>query len=78
MKEKIEIDYKWTELELVQNALKDAEFKLQQCKSDKEFLMDALLTALPFVEDCQGCEAYKPGAVSAALKKIHKVILEQS
>lgn len=40
--------------------------------------LDALYTALPFVEDHEGSEVYKEGAVSAALKKIHKAIKQLS
>lgn len=41
-------------------------------------LVDALHTALPFVEDHEGSAVYKPGAVQAALKKIRKVIINNS
>jgi hypothetical protein len=37
-------------------------------------LLDALLLALPFVEDCTGDPCYKPGAVSKALKIIRAAI----
>jgi len=36
--------------------------------------LDALYTALPFVEDHEGSKVYKEGAVSAALKKIRAAI----
>ena len=33
-------------------------------------LLDALYLALPFVEDHEGSEIYKPGAVAEAIRKI--------
>jgi len=39
-----------------------------------EDLFDALMVALPFVEDALDDDGYKPGAVKAALKKLHAVL----
>ena len=39
-------------------------------------LLDALYTALPFVEDHEGSDIYKPGAVAQALAKIRAAIQE--
>jgi hypothetical protein len=40
-------------------------------------LLDALYTALPFVEDHEGSNIYKPGAVAQAIAKI-KAAIEQA
>jgi hypothetical protein len=37
-------------------------------------LLDALYLALPFVEDHEGSEIYKPGAVAEAIRKIRAAI----
>jgi hypothetical protein len=37
-------------------------------------LLDALYLALPFVEDHEGSEIYKPGAVAEAVRKIRAAI----
>jgi hypothetical protein len=37
-------------------------------------LLDALCLALPFVEDHEGSEIYKPGAVADAIRKIRAAI----
>jgi hypothetical protein len=37
-------------------------------------LLDALYLALPFVEDHEGSEIYKPGAVADAIRKIRAAI----
>jgi hypothetical protein len=37
-------------------------------------LLDALYIALPFVEDHEGSEIYKPGAVADAIRKIRAAI----
>jgi hypothetical protein len=37
-------------------------------------LLDALCLALPFVEDHEGSEIYKPGAVAGAIRKIRAAI----
>ena len=37
-------------------------------------LLDALLTALPFVEDHEGSNVYKRGAVDRAIKQIRTAI----
>jgi len=37
-------------------------------------LLDALLTALPFVEEAVDCKAYKAGAVSSVIAKIKNAI----
>ena len=37
-------------------------------------LLDALCLALPFVEDHEGSEIYKPGAVTDAIRKIRAAI----
>ena len=37
-------------------------------------LLDALYTALPFVEDHEGSDIYKPQAVAQALAKIREAI----
>ena len=37
-------------------------------------LLDALYLALPFVEDHEGSEIYKPGAVADAISKIRAAI----
>ena len=37
-------------------------------------LLDALYLALPFVEDHEGSEIYKPGAVAEASRKIRAAI----
>ena len=37
-------------------------------------LLDALCLALPFVEDHEGSEIYKPGAVAEAIRKIRAAI----
>jgi hypothetical protein len=41
-------------------------------------LLDALFTALPFVEDHEGSDIYKPRAVAQALAKIRAAIQEAS
>jgi len=41
-------------------------------------LLDALYTALPFVEDHEGSDIYKPRAVAQALAKIRAAIQEAS
>ncbi|MBQ0600775.1 hypothetical protein J7S78_13340 [Klebsiella oxytoca] len=52
--------------------LVNAELALLRRHCDE--LEDALHTALPFVEDHEESDVYKPGAVPAALKKIRNVI----
>ena len=37
-------------------------------------LLDALYLALPFVEDHEGSEIYKPGAVAEVIRKIRAAI----
>ncbi len=37
-------------------------------------LLDALCLALPFVEDHEGSEIYKPGTVAEAIRKIRAAI----
>jgi hypothetical protein len=37
-------------------------------------LLEALLVALPFVEDHEDCKAYKAGAVAKAVKQIRAAI----
>ncbi|WP_435322355.1 hypothetical protein [Klebsiella sp. HN106] len=56
--------------------LMNAELALLRLHCDE--LVDALHTALPFVEDHEDSAVYKPGAVQAALKKIRKVIINNS
>lgn len=57
-------------------SLVNAELALLRRHCDE--LVDALHTALPFVEDHENSEVYKPGAVQAALKKIRRIIANSS
>lgn len=43
-------------------------------KKTKPDLLEALYIALPFVEDHEGSEVYKPGVVKDAVKKIRAAI----
>jgi hypothetical protein len=43
-------------------------------KKDASDLLDALYIALPFVEDHEDSEVYKPGVVKDAVKKIRAAI----
>lgn len=43
-------------------------------RHQRDALLDALMTALPFVEDHEGSKLYKTGAVAQVVAKIKKAI----
>jgi hypothetical protein len=48
--------------------------KFKKVEQQRDELLEALHVALPFVEDAEDDECYKPGAVSKALKTIRAAI----